>query len=231
MQAKLPRHLKLVHKDEPEVIKAVSLPSKQSNQAFERLKKLGIYKYNKEMVKQGQTSFIRERQQGDCHDLQMCCYCKGFFAKKYIYRHISTCSSKGEEAEGGVPIVPVNLLAEEVDCNFRDTILAKFRQDEVGLLYRNDPLIVTVGQYQFKKLNRKKDKKTEVKKSTMSDMRRLGNLFLAFQNSANKNGLSVRSDDMLDRQFFPYLEEAIESSTSTNEDEIPQQIWPTGDHL
>ena len=107
MQAKLPRHLKLVHKDEPEVIKAVSLPSKQSNQEFERLKKLGIYKYNKEMVKQGQTSFIRERQQGDCHDLQMCCYCKGFFAKKYIYRHISTCSSKGEEAEGGVPIVPV----------------------------------------------------------------------------------------------------------------------------
>ena len=64
----------------------------------------------------------------------------------------------------------------------------------------------------YYKLNAKQDKKTEVKRSVMCDMRRLGSLFFHFKDAGQKNELTVK--DMLTRTNFPALSTAIQQATT-----------------
>ena len=48
LQSALTQHLKTVYKNEDEVVRAVLLPGKEKNKAFDLIKKNGILKYNNE---------------------------------------------------------------------------------------------------------------------------------------------------------------------------------------
>ena len=73
--------------------------------------------------------------------------------------------------------VPLNVyMKTDIDYTFKNEILA-WLPDEVERLCTSDETILAFGQYLFQKIKTKEDKKTEVRRSVMSDMRRLGFLF------------------------------------------------------
>ena len=222
-QSRLSRHMRLKHSSEDSIKYACSLPEPEQKRQFDKLKKWGIFQRNKKLIQEGKplSACIKERDQSKDNELEMCTFCHGFFAKKYFHRHVGSCKSQVDCAEGGVQSIPVELLGnEKVDKGFRDIVLAKLRKDKIGSFCREDHLALTYGNYLFKNIKNKKDKKTEARRTVMCEMRRLGHLFFAFQNSAEAKGLKVKSEDMLNRSFFYHLEDAINSITLKQDDEI-----------
>ena len=81
--------------------------------------------------------------------------------------------------------------------------------------------ILLVGEKLFAKLQKKPDKKTEVKRSIMADMRKLGNLYLEFsQQNPQTLGSAATSLDMLERRNFPTLEKAITTYTTRDDTDL-----------
>ena len=90
--------------------------------------------------------------------------------------------------------------------------------DVVGRICQNDHTTLLVGEKLFAKLQKKPDKKTEVKRSIMADMRKLGNLYLEFsQQNPQTLGSPATSIDMLQSRNFPTLEKAISTYTTRDD--------------
>jgi len=110
---------------------------------------------------------------------------------------------------------------------FKSEVLSRFLNDEVGQLCRRDPIISMIGFRLYTKLKAKKDKKSEVRKSVMGDMRRLGSLFVKYKEVSQRNSTRPGSHnqvqntsfvDIFARQNFPLLEQAVMEYTSKSND-------------
>ncbi|KAJ8046374.1 hypothetical protein HOLleu_05024 [Holothuria leucospilota] len=219
---KLTRHITTVHKDMKAVIEAMELPKKERDRAFDLMRKEGILLANKQIMKSSTTTeYQRERNTGNDDPLVMCAICKGFFSSRFFSRHKLRC--QGDSCLESCP-VPVSLMVSEPDTQinlteFKKEILCKFRHDDVGETCRNDPTIVTIGKRLWDKGKAKENKKTEVRKSVMSDMRRLASLYKCFKEQSKIHSTfeveeSGTSQDMFRRRSFNVLIEAIHSYTS-----------------
>ncbi|PIK46605.1 hypothetical protein BSL78_16538 [Apostichopus japonicus] len=92
----------------------------------------------------------------------------------------------------------------------------------IGSICREDPVILNVGKRLWDKGRAKENKKTEVRKSVMSDMRRLASLYLHFkeQKTIHASHFTLEtgtSRDMFDRKNFSILSEAINAYTLNKE--------------
>jgi hypothetical protein len=199
------------------VDETLALPKPEQRQEFDRLRKQGMLTHNKGQMKLDEPAYQREQKGAADENLILCGSCSGFFAKSYFWRHRKRCHASASRNLA----VPLALLKSTADVNlsdeFKQEILSKFAQDECGKLCTNDETLMLVGQRMFSKINKKKDKKTEVRKSVMTDMRRLASLFLAFKN-ATRESLHVEAADIRDmfvRRNFNALKEAVETYTST----------------
>ena len=100
---------------------------------------------------------------------------------------------------------------------FKLDILSKFNADNIGRLCQTGSMIKHVGFKLYSKLTARADKKTEVRRSVMADMRRLANLFVHFQTSfAKADGVKAQPTvtDMFHRRNFDAVEEAFRTYTS-----------------
>ena len=214
-QTRLTRHLRLRHAKEPQVSKALLLPKSARDAAFAAVKKSAIYGHNLEQMKQpGKSELVRERNQGVGKELLICGICHGC----YIWSHKKRCrSTSAINFPLPVSLVETSAVSEEFKC----TILRLFRNDAVGRICQNDHAILLVGEKLFAKLKKKPDKKTEVKRSIMADMRKLGNLYLEFtQQNPPSLGSPASSVDMLERRNFPTLEKAITIYTTRDDTDL-----------
>ena len=108
-----------------------------------------------------------------------------------------------------------------VSEEFKWTILRLFGNDAVGGICQNDHAILLVGEKLFAKLQKKPDKKTEVNRSFMADMRKLGNLYLKFsQQNPPSLASPAASLDMLQRRNVPTLEKAIATYTTRDDTDL-----------
>lgn len=102
---------------------------------------------------------------------------------------------------------------------FVKEILSRFYKDEVGKLCKTDAVIVNVGQKLWAKEKSKQDKKVEVRKSVMADMRRMGTLYNEFKSQHEVHGTAPlqqgNAGDMFNRDHFEALRGAIEKLTFT----------------
>src|SRR6218665_3285790 len=181
------------------------------------MRKEGISKHNTAQMKAGSSIYERERSRTRCNNLVQCGNCQGFFSKSYFARHRKLCMADLAQQPKAMPI---DLLADRF-CNetesFKTDILACFAKDSVGLLCKTDNMIRLFGSRMFEKLAGKTDKEAEVKRSVMSDMRRLAYLYLAFRKICENSGQKVSSSsDMISRTNFPYLEDAIKQYTGSS---------------
>ena len=87
--------------------------------------------------------------------------------------------------------------------------MSRFHSDDVGHLCKTDPLIVLVVSILFLRNKDKVDKTMEIKRSTMSEMRLLGKLLIAF----DEEDASLKGEDMFLWRNFAKLEGAIERVT------------------
>ncbi|XP_069121058.1 myosin heavy chain, skeletal muscle-like isoform X4 [Argopecten irradians] len=234
-QSKLTRHLKTKHSDEERIKAILDLPIPLQHNAFDQIKKEGILKANKDIMKNATLSkeelkknLIRERRQGEevC-DLSLCSLCNGFFAAKTIHKHKQNCMEAESTTKEPVSI-PMALIADTGDISYRNDVLAKFRHDDVGNLCRTDDFIKLLGFQVYVKIKSRQEKKDELRDSIMSDMRRFAHLFLEFKSLAVKGKQRITSSvDMLCRDHFNFLREAI-SNVTTREDGSTKSGLKTG---
>jgi len=217
MQTNLQRHIKLKHKDVDVVKHALTLPQEEKLKVFSSFKKKGIYEYNRKQLKIRDDSCQSERSKANSSELLMCSVCNGFYAKSYVGRHRKTCSAESASAATSYPIKL--LTCKNVTDKFKEVVLCHFYNDEVGSMCQSDDAIILFGSKMFDKSKGKHDKKNEVRKTVMADMRRLARLFVEFRHHFKGKEVPTSSLEMLQRCNFHQLEAAVETYTQSNENE------------
>lgn len=149
----------------------------------------------------------------------MCGKCHGFYATTFFWRHSKMCQGDSCLRLQGVPVNLMEGKAYETQPQFVKEILSRFYKDEVGKLCKTDAVIVNVGQKLWAKEKSKQDKKVEVRKSVMADMRRMGTLYNEFKSQHEVHGTAPlqqgNAGDMFNRDHFEALRGAIEKLTFT----------------
>ena len=222
MKSKLSVHIKEQHGEEERVKIALLLPKSERDAAFQGFKKEGILKQNKEEVKKANPKYSRERSSNHKHagELVMCSICEGFYSKVYIKRHQDQCMKQSQSSNCDTKPIRLNMFerfTDKEDTRFVMNVLGKFRDDAVGKMCTTDPVLMEIGKKLWSKEKRKVDRKAEVRRGVMRDMRRIGTFYQEMLNSEEKLGpLKVKKGDVSDIfhcRNFKHLEEAVETMT------------------
>jgi len=218
----LTRHLATVHKDQPDVKAARRLRGKMRNAAFNQLKRDGILKRNKEQMGLEQPVLDRERicKGQESQDVVFCGKCSGAFSRKSFYKHKKNCRTR--ESSLQPMAIPTSFIAVPrfVSEDFKVQILSRFIRDRVGVLCQTDETLVTVGLKSYFKLRAKLRAKKDmnlVRRNVMCEMRRLGSLFVLFEEECRQLNecRAVEVKDMVCRSSFPALEVAVHNYTDS----------------
>ena len=226
IQTNLNRHLLKTHKNE-ELVKeaAESNDRRLRSELFSEMRKKGIYYYNRKLVASGSdvSCFHRERSTSRHEgDLVFCSYCKGFYSAAYFHLHRKKCLVGRDSAQDQPLPTKAKLLSPNSDVSdeFKTEILSKFVNDEYGQICQSDEYILQFGSRQYDKMRQKPDKKVEVRRSVMSDMRRAAHLYVEFRKQCAQLNPPVTvqsSADMFKRSSIKELEMAIEEYTKSAE--------------
>ena len=156
--------------------------------------------------------------------LVKCMTCNGFYEKTYWSRHARNCG------ENGAAPIPAKLseisrsLNDQNDVVYSDDfkvhILNKFRDDESGLLCQRDSNILRYGVELYDKIKSRAEKQDEVRKSVRSEMRKLGNLYLACLKQSDWKAVNGDASDIVCRDNMLALRKAILDHTTKEDDSL-----------
>jgi len=209
-----------MHKNAVEVQAASQMSTNGKNHAFTQLKRKGIAKYNSCHAGLQDGEILRERQTSFPCTVVACGKCSGVFSKAYFWKHKRVCCSTqaGVAKATDMKIIQNSLKhGNSLTEDFQTTIVQKFSDDEAGNLCKTNNCLLMIGQKLYDKLHAKQDKKMELKRSVMSDMRRLSTLFSHFQRKMQATGTHIVDFvDMYDRRNFLQLEAAIRHYTASD---------------
>ena len=150
------RHYENVHSKEPQVEKILALPKDGIHRSKEitRLRLSGDYYHNLNVLqtKSGNLVVVRRPKDVvvDYSDFLPCTGCRGFFLRKELWRHCRSCEfvESGQESkcqkDGELLITPVLYSAASVSPALSQ-VLGAMKRDEVSLVVKNDPLILSFG--------------------------------------------------------------------------------------
>ena len=219
-KVRLTRHIRAVHKTE-EQVKQIKKSAGKQRAAFKLLKRRGIMDHNLKIAGQKGAKLLRERLSKSNSSTVVCDTCCGVFNRHWFSSHKQNC-----QAHGGCEPRPVTASVFFSSCDaseeFKKEILSKFINDEVGKLCQQDETIVMIGSKLFRKLKSRKDKKVEVRRSVMTDMRRLGHVFTHFRGVLEQRNQATTSSttavpDMFKQEYLDILEEACVNYTSSED--------------
>lgn len=190
------------------MVKALSIPRRERIQAFDDLRKEGIFQYNRKEMKKDDPLYIRERAKKEYdvdNDLIMCSNCKGCYSKSYKARHQIYCGRNSGQVV--IPLIPVeSLFVNQMKDDFK-AVVNKMIIDEVSTLAKTDPVILTVGARIYNGQKSKIEKLPEVEKRVRMIMRLLSRLFIRFKASMAN---STDASDMFVVKNLCHLRKAIE---------------------
>ena len=125
------------HEDKQEVKEAIKFSKQERLSCFSKLKKRGIFQFNTQAInntKDKEVDLLRERNQGN-DELMLCGFCKGFFARSYMWHHKQPCHTVDSSVSSSESL-PVSLLKsfekDQVD-SIASEILAKFRANDLEI--------------------------------------------------------------------------------------------------
>jgi hypothetical protein len=222
-KVRLTRHIKTVHKNEATVEKCLSQNLTEQRAVFKQLKRTGIMKHNMKIIGQKDVILQRERKCKHQGSAVVCDSCSGVFNRRWFSAHRRQCG--GNQSALPRPVnASVFFSSLKVSEVFKTEVLSKFTNDEVGRLCQQNETIIMIGYKLYLKVKARKDKKVEVKRSVMADMRRLGHVYSHFRHIAQQHNdntsaanFSVSVLDMFRRQYFSILEEACAAYTAADE--------------
>jgi hypothetical protein len=226
-KVRLTRHIRTKHKGEEAVDRCLKTSLKEQRAAFKQLKRDGIMKHNVKIAGQKDAVLERERKSKYDGSAVVCDRCSGVFNRHWFSAHRKNCGTEQCSKPSAVA-TSVFFSTFKVPDDFKKEILSKFSNDEVGKLCQQNETIAMIGSKLFMKIKARKDKKMEVRRSVMTDMRRLGHVFYHFREIAQQDDsmqftAADRVDvlDMFRRQNFNILEQACsEYTTADTEDGI-----------
>ena len=163
--SKLMRHIASIHKKEERVQVALS----SNKELFETFRVEGILEHNMKETSSENPQYQRERKADNnkslskCSECDKCLFCSNFF------RHKRVCKKRGVSRSSRKACIQVGLLKDHTNISpdFRENILNKFRDDEIGRLCCSDKTIVQLEQIFYSKIRRKKDKRVQVCKQNI----------------------------------------------------------------
>ena len=217
MRQKLTRHLKLRHKNEDRVKEALNANKKTRDKLFGSLRWDGIIEYNKNQAELTEPVYQSEKSVKSRKPLTRCSNCNITIVKRNFSRHRKLCCKTTNKPVQSIPTALLEVPQEINDCGYKQNILAKIRNDEIGNLCRTDKIILLIGSKFYWKLKRKQDKAAEVFKSIRGDMRRLAHCYNVFKKQDRVNVVHDNSLDMFDRSNFQSLANAIDLYTSKDD--------------
>lgn len=165
------RHLKSAHKDRAKVAAILhgSLTKKEERKALALIRNEGIILKNKKNEAKGlPLEMVKECE----NDVLHCSNCLGTYAASTFHRHKAKCMKGGTGYKSAALALSADSFA---------AVLNSFQDTDVGRLCRTDPIIINFGKHLWQKDSTKVDKRDEVRKSVMNDMRMLAHLFLQFK--------------------------------------------------
>jgi len=217
LKVRLTRHLKAVHKNEETVTDCLKHGSKQQRAGFRQMKRTGIFKRNLAVAGHKGAVLLCDRKPKYAGRTVVCDGCSGIFKRHWFSAHKKRCCQELSFQPKAV-VTSVFFSEFKVSDDFKKDILSSFSNDEVGKLCRENEALVMIGWKLYLKVKARKDKKVEVKRSVMTDMRRLANLFCHFR-KLSQDPQQVDVSDMFRRQNFDILEKAcMEYTTNHNAD-------------
>ncbi|KAJ8022236.1 hypothetical protein HOLleu_39660 [Holothuria leucospilota] len=184
--SKIAQHLESAHDGEMEVAHALSLKkkSKKRKEIFDRLRKAGDYEHNMEVLKDRRGSLVvnkrakhGETAPGDT--FLPCSNCRGFYPKKYIWRHAKLCkpmsvsSCKLQHVRESLALLPV----KEFVSKQMKGILDSMTQDDIALMIRNDDYMLRFIEHFISKAGHS----THSERYIAQKMRELGRLLKEFR--------------------------------------------------
>lgn len=215
-KVRLTRHIRRKHRNEERVKHSLVQNTKHQRSIFKQLKKDGIMKHNMKIAGLKGATILRERLTKHKNEDGVCDTCSGVFSRRWFSSHKRTCFE--EHSTEPQPVATSAYFGSfDTSDDFKKEILTKFANDEVGKLCQEEETIVMIGSKLYRKLAARKDKKVEVRRSVMADMRRLGHVYCHFRAAAAKSNSPMSSAfrDMFKRENFNTLEEACLKYTTT----------------
>ncbi|RXG62301.1 hypothetical protein Avbf_10768 [Armadillidium vulgare] len=215
---------KLVHKNEPEVNRALALPCDDRRKIFELLRKRGIDYENQRRLKSNAVQKSCEDLIGErkthANKVRRCPVCKGFYVSKYFTLHIKKCEEKYNCSSHADPIKfsskTGHVLLEEdfsnvpFNSSYVSQVLERFKDDDIGNMCRTNKLLIYIGYYLF--LSKAEEKAEEREKSQtdkkyiMGKMRLLCRLYVQFKSEIQKD---VSLQEMFNRSYMPEFKRAV----------------------
>lgn len=175
-QSKIWRHIRDQHGDEHEVAEILAQPS-HSQHLISRLRNQGNHKHNIEVLKSGQGKLIvayRQSHEAEPKDYSPCPTCYAYLVTKEMWRH--RCSlGKKDKSRKRVRVAQTSkmMLPSEKSINpVLQNLLASSRSDSIGMIMKNDPLILEFGRKRIQGRTREKESEDPIR----SSMRRLARL-------------------------------------------------------
>lgn len=201
--AKLTNHLISCHRTDPEVGSAMLLKGEERHKAFDTFKKQGIKIENRKRLAAGRTDLIRERnRENNCKALKICPLCDGFYSSGYLSEHKKKCAVEPlDRYLKNLSLTSLTASKSSEDPEFKRVVLDSFREGQTKNICNVDWMIKTVGLHQYRRRG--------VKKTAMTDMRRLAHLLTHFRAVAEPRGFKVEGKDLFDRTYYHLLVEAI----------------------
>jgi hypothetical protein len=183
--SKIARHLKQVHGEEEEVIKALSYqPNAQERiEQFEKLCRMGNFNHNMKVldVNEGELKVVRRPPANTTPnpgDYLPCKFCHGFFLSDELWRHAPKCPFKDETTSTGSKRMKYEgrfILASSnspTGCSelLSENVIAKMSHNAISILVQNDPTILRLGSQLLDKRG------TEKSNEVSQKMRLLGRI-------------------------------------------------------
>lgn len=164
--AKLPRHIKMAHKDEEEVVNIMRLTNiSEQKHAWEKVRNMGNYMKNLQTCKKGFGTIRTKRlipqntTNNEDSEYLPCPGCKAYLKKSYLYRHKTKCSAALNNNfifDKMVVNQAKRTLGNITKCNssaFESSVLNKMERDDIFYIINNDNLIKQFGENLFQTAN------------------------------------------------------------------------------
>ncbi|KAJ8043636.1 hypothetical protein HOLleu_10822 [Holothuria leucospilota] len=204
--SKLPRHFESKHSREIEVAQILSKTkgSKERKWMWSVLENKGNHVHNTQVLSKGQGTLVPAMRQScstSANDYLPCEHCLGYYIRHDLWKHKKRCPSlklkgvdpsKGRTQGRSALLLPFPITSSEA---FSHHVLGKMNSDEIGLIVRQDDLILKFGLRMFMKLSEPHQYQYISQK-----MRMLGRLVLTMRELSGSS-ISSLEDAVCPRQF------------------------------
>ena len=228
----LSRHLERCHRDNILVARVVSKSGASRRNGLKRLKHLGAFQHNTEVLKKGRGQLIVARRSHGKHRADSylpCKRCYGFYHRYDLWRHSCPGSTvdnvedksavKSSVVEASRDLLDGAMLADEarIDHNLNKFVLRRMRRDKKFDIIKSDDLILKFGLARLRRVGMKGHRHIAAR------MRLLAELLSTVRKSLDMHESSL--SEFLDGTYYDAVVEATEHMSGVHYDDCGQRVF------